>query len=73
MDFPETCLVFSLFLDREIEGIENAESMENEERVDARTWQAEMIKERDALEAEEDSDSDGEGERFGSDHKYKYM
>jgi hypothetical protein len=62
-----------LFLDREIEGIENAESMENEERIDARTWQAEMIKERDALEAEEDSDSDGEGERFGSDHKYKYM
>ncbi|KAJ7867446.1 hypothetical protein B0H13DRAFT_1636144 [Mycena leptocephala] len=66
-------VIMNAEMGQEIEGIENAESMENEERIDARTWQAEMIKERDALEAEEDSDSDGEGERFGSDHKYKYM
>ncbi|KAJ7901506.1 hypothetical protein B0H13DRAFT_1882929 [Mycena leptocephala] len=66
-------VIMNAEMDREIEGIGNAESMENEERIDARTWQAEMIKERDALEAEEDSDSDGGGERFGSDHKYKYM
>jgi hypothetical protein len=45
--------------------------MDNEEHVDAKTWQAEIIRERDALEEEEDSDSDDEGNpgHFGSDHK----
>ncbi|KAJ7847405.1 hypothetical protein B0H13DRAFT_2675330 [Mycena leptocephala] len=66
-------VVMNVELDREIEGIERAESMDNEEHVDAKTWQAEIIKERDALEEEEDSDSDDEGGagHFGSDHKSK--
>ncbi|KAJ7909195.1 hypothetical protein B0H13DRAFT_2330630 [Mycena leptocephala] len=66
-------VIMNVELDREIEGIERAESMDNEEHVDAKTWQAEIIKERDALEEEEDSDSDDEGGagHFGSDHKSK--
>ncbi|KAJ7928092.1 hypothetical protein B0H13DRAFT_1704734 [Mycena leptocephala] len=64
-------VIMNMELDREIEGIERAESMDNEEHVDAKTWQAEIIRERDALEEEEDSDSDDEGNpgHFGSDHK----
>jgi hypothetical protein len=71
MHFPPALGVYSTFADREIEGIERAESMDNEEHVDAKTWQAEIIRERDALEEEEDSDSDDEGSpgHFGSDHK----
>jgi hypothetical protein len=38
------------FTDQEIEGIELAESQEDEERVDERTWQAEMNVEREDLE-----------------------
>lgn len=59
----ETWLVYSLFgADKEIDGIEGAESIDNEERVEARTWQAAIVKERDALEEEEDEDeSDDEG------------
>ncbi|KAJ7100381.1 hypothetical protein C8R44DRAFT_642010 [Mycena epipterygia] len=37
-------------MDQEIEGIEIAESQEDEERVDERTWQAEMNVEREELE-----------------------
>ncbi|KAJ7442594.1 hypothetical protein FB451DRAFT_1057468 [Mycena latifolia] len=43
-------------LDKEIEGIERAESLDNEEHVDEKTWHAEILKERDALEEESDSD-----------------
>ncbi|KAF7351380.1 hypothetical protein MSAN_01569700 [Mycena sanguinolenta] len=37
-------------MDEEIEGIEMAESQMNEERVDERTWQAEINAEREELE-----------------------
>ncbi|THU84222.1 hypothetical protein K435DRAFT_870493 [Dendrothele bispora CBS 962.96] len=51
-------------LDREIEGIEVAESLEDEERVDERSWRAEMEREREELmvEIESSSDSDSEDE-----------
>jgi hypothetical protein len=42
--------LFGCFTDQEIEGIELAESQEDEERVDERTWQAEMNVEREDLE-----------------------
>jgi hypothetical protein len=56
-------LVYSLVrADKEIEGIERAESMDNEEHVDQKTWHSEIVKERDALEEEEDSDSSDDEE-----------
>ncbi|KAJ7784350.1 hypothetical protein B0H16DRAFT_1296674 [Mycena metata] len=58
-------VIMNAELDKEIEGIERAESMDNEEQVDAQTWRAEMIKERDILEEESDSDSDSEDEDGG--------
>lgn len=44
------CHLLICFADQEIEGIEMAESQEDEERVDERTWQAEMAVEREELE-----------------------
>ncbi|KAJ7625367.1 hypothetical protein DFH06DRAFT_1273247 [Mycena polygramma] len=72
-------VIMNAEMDREIEGIERAESMDDEERVDAKTWQAEIIKERDALEEDSDSDSDSSDSedeepqhgQFGGDHKHK--
>ncbi|KAJ6582909.1 hypothetical protein DFH09DRAFT_911858 [Mycena vulgaris] len=43
-------VIMSSDMDQEIEGIEMAESQEDEERVDERTWQAEMAVEREELE-----------------------
>ncbi|KAJ7459250.1 hypothetical protein FB451DRAFT_1046222 [Mycena latifolia] len=43
-------------LDKEIEGIERAESWDNEEHADEKTWRAEILRERDVLEEELDSD-----------------
>jgi hypothetical protein len=43
--------------------------MDNEERVDAQTWQAEIIKERDILEEESDSDSSDSDDEYGGDRK----
>ncbi|KAJ6585202.1 hypothetical protein B0H19DRAFT_1227703 [Mycena capillaripes] len=63
-------VIMNAELDREIEGIERAESMDNEERVDAKTWHAEILKERDALEEESDSDSDDEDHGHGGDHTH---
>ncbi|CAK5284057.1 unnamed protein product [Mycena citricolor] len=54
-------VVMNADLDSEIEGIERADSMDNEEHVDQQAWQAEMVRERDQLEEEEDS-SDEEDE-----------
>ncbi|KAJ6462043.1 hypothetical protein C8R47DRAFT_993200 [Mycena vitilis] len=72
-------VIMNAEMDREIEGIERAESMDDEERVDAKTWQAEIIKERDALEEDSDSDSDSSDSddeepqhgHFGGDQKLK--
>ncbi|KAJ7079690.1 hypothetical protein C8R44DRAFT_654049 [Mycena epipterygia] len=47
-------------LDDEIEGIELAEGLENEEHVHHQAWKSQIVKERDALEEEGDSDSDDE-------------
>jgi len=58
-------VIMNADMDKEIEGIERAESMDNEERVDQKTWHSEIVKERDALEEEEDSDSSDDEE----DHK----
>ncbi|KAJ7069586.1 hypothetical protein C8F01DRAFT_1245785 [Mycena amicta] len=52
-------------LDRNIDGIDRADSLEDEEQVDLQTWQNEMVKEHQELE-NEDSDSDSEQE----DHKH---
>lgn len=54
-----------LVADKEIDGIERAENMENEEKVDAKTWQAELVKERDALEEEEDIEELDQEEAHG--------
>ncbi|KAJ7816975.1 hypothetical protein B0H14DRAFT_2374294 [Mycena olivaceomarginata] len=62
-------VIMNAEMDREIEGIERAESMDNEERVDAQTWQAEIIKERDILEEESDSDSSDSDDEYGGDRK----
>ncbi|KAJ7741990.1 hypothetical protein DFH07DRAFT_50468 [Mycena maculata] len=51
-------------MDDRIDGIELAESRENEERVDERTWQAEMQQEKEDLEFED------EVERRAADQKY---
>ncbi|KAJ6518804.1 hypothetical protein C8R45DRAFT_807032 [Mycena sanguinolenta] len=57
-------VVMNAEMDREIEGIERAEDMSNEEHIDERTWREEMGKERNVLnekkgyESEEDDESD---------------
>ncbi|KAJ7758163.1 hypothetical protein DFH07DRAFT_958508 [Mycena maculata] len=61
-------VIMSAELDKEIDGIERAESMDNEERVDQKTWQAEIVRERDELEEEEDEEEDDE-DMYG-DHKF---
>ncbi|KAJ6471195.1 hypothetical protein DFH09DRAFT_954494 [Mycena vulgaris] len=58
-------VIMNAELDKEIEGIERAESMDNEEHVDQKTWHSEIVKERDALEEESDSDDSDDEE----DHK----
>ncbi|KAJ7132982.1 hypothetical protein C8R46DRAFT_1140224 [Mycena filopes] len=63
-------VIMNAELDKEIEGIERAESLDNEEQVDARSWQAEIIRERDILEEESDSDSEDEHHAHQS-HDYK--
>ncbi|KAJ7677449.1 hypothetical protein B0H17DRAFT_910238, partial [Mycena rosella] len=45
-------VIMNAEMDKEIEGIERAESLDNEEHVDQKTWQSEIMKERDALEEE---------------------
>lgn len=54
MRFPAPFLLgniaYSFVTDQEIDGIEMAESHEDEERIDERTWQAEMSMEREELE-----------------------
>jgi hypothetical protein len=71
--FSETSFVYSLFADKEIEGTEQADSTNNEEHIDARMWREQMMKERDALNEEDDSDSDNEGVygHLGGDYKHK--
>jgi hypothetical protein len=71
--FSETSFVYSLFADKEIEGTEQADSMNNEEHIDARMWREQMMKERDALNEEDDSDSDNERAygHLGGDYKHK--
>ncbi|KAJ7132983.1 hypothetical protein C8R46DRAFT_1140233 [Mycena filopes] len=63
-------VIMNAELDKEIEGIERAESLDNEEQVDAKSWQAEIIRERDILEEESDSDSEDEHHAHQS-HDYK--
>ncbi|KAJ7666304.1 hypothetical protein B0H17DRAFT_870002, partial [Mycena rosella] len=45
-------VIMNAEMDKEIEGIEGAESLNNEEHVNQQTWQSEIVKERDALEEE---------------------
>ena len=52
-------IVFNLCdADKEIEGIERADDLKNEEQVDNQTWKAQIMKERDALEEEEDDEEE---------------
>jgi hypothetical protein len=46
--------------DKDIDGIEKAESLDDEERVDDKTWHSELAKEKDLLEeeAEEEAEED---------------
>ncbi|KAJ7486076.1 hypothetical protein B0H11DRAFT_2157280 [Mycena galericulata] len=63
-------VIMSAEIDKEIDGIERAESMDNEEKVDAKAWQTEIIKERDALEEEEDEEEEQEQEGQYGDQKW---
>ncbi|KAJ7021599.1 hypothetical protein C8F04DRAFT_1140307 [Mycena alexandri] len=66
-------VIMNAELDKEIEGIERAESMDNEEQVDPQTWRAEIIRERDILEEESDSDSEDEdGGHHGDQKSHEY-
>ncbi|KAJ7204830.1 hypothetical protein GGX14DRAFT_501037 [Mycena pura] len=51
--------------DKEIEGIERADDLKNEEQVDNQTWKAQIMKERDALEEEEDDEEELAEEAHG--------
>ncbi|KAJ7673741.1 hypothetical protein DFH06DRAFT_1081572 [Mycena polygramma] len=52
-------VIMSADMDRELQTLEKSDGVNNEEHVDAKTWEAQIIKERDALE-EEEEDSDNE-------------
>ncbi|KAJ7147158.1 hypothetical protein C8R43DRAFT_1012152 [Mycena crocata] len=49
-------VIMNAELDGEIEGIERAESLDNVEEIKTQTWQAQIVRERDALEEEEDEE-----------------
>ncbi|KAJ6477860.1 hypothetical protein C8R47DRAFT_1198686 [Mycena vitilis] len=53
-------VIMSTEMDRELQAMEKLDSVKNEEHIDARTWEAQIIKERDALEEEEEMDSDND-------------
>ncbi|KAK7048548.1 hypothetical protein R3P38DRAFT_2505441 [Favolaschia claudopus] len=65
-------VIMNAELDKEIQDIELADSMQNEERVDDKTWRAEIIKEKEILEeSDSDTDSDSDDEDvYGGDHKH---
>ncbi|KAJ6477649.1 hypothetical protein C8R45DRAFT_906499 [Mycena sanguinolenta] len=57
-------VVMNAEMDREIEGIERAENMNNEEHIDERTWREEMSKERNVLNEKKGHESDEDDEYY---------
>ncbi|KAJ7643964.1 hypothetical protein FB45DRAFT_896529 [Roridomyces roridus] len=70
-------VIMSAEFDKEIDGIERADGLDDEEHVDPGTWTAELTRERDILEEEEDEESESEqegndGKKFGRSKEAPY-